>query len=87
MYDEKKGIIERNRQKYEKHRTLIEIVQDAEKDREEDCDDIEENTSPYIDEETTAEEDIKDFEKKMKDSAKRVLTNFNTGSEYTFQQD
>ena len=70
LYEEKKEIIEENRQKYEKHRTLIEIVQDAEKEREDDYDDLEENVSPYIDEETTAEEDINNFEKKMKDAPK-----------------
>ena len=41
---------------------------------------MEEMDSPYIDEETTAEEDIQDFEKKMKAEAKRMLTNYNAGS-------
>ena len=41
---------------------------------------MEDMDSLYIDEETTAEEDIQDFEKKMKAEAKRMLNNYNAGS-------
>ena len=48
LYDEHKDTIESNRQNYEKHQTLIEIVKDAEKVREEDNDDIEERINLLI---------------------------------------
>ena len=48
------------------------------KDKEDDADDLEECESPYIDEETTLEEDIEDFEKKMKSDAQKVLNNFSS---------
>ena len=41
LYDENKTIIENNRQKFEKHRTIIDLVEEAEKDKEEDSDEIE----------------------------------------------
>ena len=59
---------------------MIDLIEEFERDREEECDDMEDMDSPYIDEETTAEEDIQDFEKKMKAEAKRMLTNYNAGS-------
>ena len=65
---------------YERHRTMIDLIEEVERDREEECDDMEDMDSPYIDEETTAEEDIQDFEKKMKAEAKRMLTNYDAGS-------
>ena len=80
LYIKHQDTIEENRKRYEKHRTIIELIEEAEKDREEDIDDIEESVSPYIDEETTAEENIEDFEKKLKAEAKRMLTNYNAGS-------
>ena len=76
LYKDNEHIIEENRQKYEKHKTLIDIVKIAEENKEDDSDDLEESENPYIDEETTLEEEIEDFEKKMKAEAKRVLNNF-----------
>ena len=60
-----KKTIEKNRLKYERHKTLVEFIAQTEKDKEEDVDEVEEEDSPYIDEETTAEDEIEDFEKKI----------------------
>ena len=87
LYDDKKQTIEENRKKYEMHQTVIDLIQEAEKDREEEDDDIEENESPYIDEETTAEKEIEDFEKTLKAEAKRVLSNYNSGSDLMEEED
>ena len=58
---------------------MIEAVEEAEKKGEE-MDELEEDEeSTYIDEETTAEKDIEDFEKSLKADAKKMLTNFNDG--------
>merc|ERR1711888_54486 len=78
MYDNNRDEIEKNREKYEKHRTILEVVEESEKDKEDDADDLEEFESPYIDEETTLEEEIDDFEKKIKAEAQKVLNNFSS---------
>ena len=80
LYKDNEDTIESNRLKYEKHKTLIDVIKEAEEQKEDDADDLEESESPYIDEETTHEEDIEDFEKKMKADAQRVLNNFNAGT-------
>ena len=87
LYEDNKHTIETNRQKYEKHKTLIDIIKEAEESKEEDSDDLEESESPYIDEETTPEEEIEDFEKKMKADAQRVLNNFNAGTDLMDEHD
>ena len=87
LYKDNKETIEVNRKKYEMHQTVIDLIQEAEKDREEEVDDIEENESPYIDDETTAEEEIEDFEKTLKAEAKRVLSNYNSGSDLMKEED
>ena len=87
LYKDNKDLIEENRQVYEKHRTMIDLIEEVGKDREEECDDMEEIDSPYIDEETTAEEEIKDFEKKLKAEAQKMMTNYNAGSSLMEEND
>merc|ERR1712243_21542 len=87
LYKDNEHIIEENRQKYEKHKTLIDIVKEAEENKEDDSDDLEESETPYIDEETTLEEEIEDFEKKMKAEEQRVLNNFNSGTDLMDEDD
>merc|ERR1712240_111836 len=82
LYEAKKHIIEKNRQNYERHNTLVDFIAQTEKDKEEDVDELEEEESPYIDDETTAEDEIEDFEKKLKAEAKKTLDNFNAGSDF-----
>ena len=77
LYFAKQDTIERNRNKFEKYKILIEAVEEAEKKGDE-LDELEEDEeSTYIDEETTSEKDIEDFEKSLKADAKKMLTNFN----------
>ena len=80
LYFAKQDIIERNRNKFEKYKILIEAVEEAEKKGEE-LDELEEDEElTYIEEETTSEKDIEDFEKSLKADAKKMLTNFNDGA-------
>ena len=57
LYEKNKKTIEKNRLKYERHKTLVEFIAQTKKDKEEDVDEVEEEDSPYIDEETTAEDE------------------------------
>ena len=82
LYEKKKKIIEKNRQKFERHKNLVEFIAQTEKDKQDDVDEVEEEDSPYIDEETTAEDEIEDFEKKLKAEAQKTLENFNAGSDF-----
>ena len=75
LYIKHEKVIEANRKKLWKAQN-----NDWSHWRIEECDDMEDMDSLYIDEETTAEEDIQDFEKKMKAEAKRMLNNYNAGS-------
>ena len=81
LYFDNQDEIEGNRSRFEKHKTLIDAIEDVEnRENEEELDDIEEEESPYFGEETTDEKDIVDFEKKLKAEAKKTLSNFNAGS-------
>ena len=81
LYFDNKDQIEINRSKYEKHKTMIDLIQNAEKEKVNEIDDDLEEDSEYIVEETTDESDIKDFEKKVKQEAQKSLSNFNAGNE------
>merc|ERR1712030_234822 len=48
--------------------------------KEDKADDLEEDLSPYIDDKTTTEREIEDFEKSLKADAKKMISNFNDGS-------
>ena len=81
LYFDNQDEIEGNRSRFEKHKTLIDAIEEVEnRENEEELDDIEEDESPYFEEETTDEKDIVDFEKKLKAEAKKTLSNFNAGS-------
>ena len=81
LYFAKQEIIEKNRTNFEKYKILIEAVEEAEKKGEElDELDEEEEESTYIEEETTDDKDIEDFEKSLRADAKKILSNFNDGS-------
>ena len=79
LYCLNKSVIEENRSKYEKHKVLLECLQQAEKNNErinmEDSDEEDE----YIDDETTTEKDIEDFEKSIKKQAERSIANYYAG--------
>ena len=80
LYNLHKSEIELNRSRYEKHKTLIDAIEDVEnKENEEEQDELEEDESHYTEDETTEEKDIEDFEKKLKAEAKKMLSNFNAG--------
>ena len=79
LYIANKDLIEENRSRFEKHKTLIDIVEEFE-NNEENQNEIEEDEPEYIHEETTSEKDIEDFEKGLKAEAKKMLSNFNAGS-------
>ena len=78
LYNKHKPEIEANRSQFEKHKTLIDEIEKFEKD-EIDLDDLEDDDTEYIDDETTAEKDIEDFEQSLKAQAKKMLSNFNEG--------
>ena len=79
LYYANQDKIEANRSKFEKHKTLIDVIEDVEK-KDDESDDLEEDISPYIEEETTTENEIEDFEKSLKADAKKMISNFNDGS-------
>ena len=87
LYFENEVKIEENRSKYEKHKTMIDLIQNAEKEKDTEIDDEMEEDSEYIVEETTDESDIKDFEKKMKQEAQKSLSNFNAGNALMAEDD
>ena len=62
LYYANQDKIEANRSRFEKHKTLIDVIEDVEK-KDDKADDLEEDLSPYIDDETTTEREIEDFEK------------------------
>ena len=78
LYNKHKPEIEANRSQFEKHKTLIDEIEKFEKD-EINLDDLEDDDTEYIDDETTAEKDIEDFEQSLKAQAKKMLSNFNEG--------
>ena len=82
LYEENKISIEKRRDKFEKHKAIVEMIREAEKEKENDNleEDIEEDDI-YIDEETTTLDEIADFEKHVKQQASKVVNNFNMGLE------
>ena len=79
LYCSNMSVIEENRAKYEKHKVLLECLQEAEKNNEfMNLDDSDEEDE-YIEEETTTEKDIEDFEKTIKKQAERSVANYNAG--------
>ena len=80
LYLENEILIEENRNKYEKHKVIMELVENAEVLRENMGEESDEE-SEYIEEETTKEIDIKDFEKSVKNQAKKMIENYYAGKE------
>ena len=83
LYLENEEMIEENRQKYEKHRGMIEIIKKYEESRENNEDDDLEfeakELDDYITEETTKPTDIAAFEKEAQEQAKKALGLYNLG--------
>ena len=85
LYEYNKEEIEFNRNKYEKHKVIVDTIDIAEKEQHDDLDDIEEEEL-YVVEETTSVKDIADFEKQMKKDAKKMLSNY-TSETYLMEED
>lgn len=81
LYDENKDKIEKNRSEYEKHKTIIDRIEEVEIEKKEDHDEFEEEDVPFVDDETTSKDDIEDFEKNLKKEAQKMLRNYNAGIE------
>ena len=77
LYLDNKELIEKNRSNYEKHKTIIDLIENSERENSIEIDNEMEEDSEYIEEETTDEKDIKDFEECLKKEAQKVLSNFN----------
>ena len=77
LYDDNQEQIESVRQAFEKHREIVETIRShEEKQNDEESDDEEEDPeNAFIGVETTDAEDIKKFEKQMKNEAKKSLAN------------
>ena len=71
LYELNKYTIEERRNKFEKHKEIVEVIREVEANKE----DLDEENI-YLDEETTTHEEIADFEKHVKQQAKKVLTKF-----------
>jgi hypothetical protein len=74
--------IEEQRQKFEKHRGMVEIIKKIEEEREKNDEEEEgedKESDDYIDDETTDPTDIAAFEKEAKDKAAKALRIFNQG--------
>ena len=82
LYKENKELIDDRRAKFEKHRAMVDMIQEIEKNRESKStfDEIVEDAE-YIDEETTTREEIADFEKHVKRQAQVVLNKYNEGND------
>ena len=83
LYEDNVEAIEMERRKFEKHRGMVELIKDLEKQKESNAD-IEENEDKenlYIEDETTLPEEIEDFEKEVKSKAKQAISNYNEGAE------
>ena len=81
LYEENMDAIERERRKFEKHRGMVELIKDLEKQKESTAD-IEENEDKenlYVEDETTLLEEIDDFEKEVKSKAKQAISRYNVG--------
>ena len=85
LYSTHKNVIDVNRIKYEKFHALVEKIEQVEV--EEVQDEMEEAFSDYIEEETTSKEVIKDFEKKIKKDAKKILSNSSGTSVQLMEED
>ena len=82
LYLKNEDQIEEMRNKYEKHRGMVELIKKIEEGREKNDDDEEdEDQEPddYINDETTNPNDIAAFEKEAKDKAAKVLKIINQG--------
>lgn len=76
LYDENQDQIENVRQAFEKHREIVETIRShEEKQNDDESDEEEDSENTFIGVETTDVEDIKKFEKQMKNQAKRSLAN------------
>ena len=75
LYEENKTLIEMNRNRYEKHKLIVEAIDKAEKEESENLEDLEDENL-FIEEETTSLKDISDFEKQIRKDAKKMLSNF-----------
>ena len=83
LYMRNANDIEERRKKFEKHSDMVEVIKDMEANKES-CDDLEEDErdkTEYIEDETTNEEELVDFEKYVKTLAKQQISNYNQGLE------
>ena len=89
LYLEHEEQIEDNRQKYEKHRGMVEIIKKVEEAREKEDDEEDEENEPddYITEETTEPADIASFETEARAKAVKALNTFNAGMEMMPEDD
>ena len=85
LYNDNKTQIEINRSKFEKHKYIVETINQAEKEEYADFEEIEEEEQ-YIDEETTSTTDVHSFENQMKKDARKILSN-HLSSSYTMEDE
>ena len=80
--------IEENRKKFEKHTEMVEAIKelDANKEKSDELEEDETIEAGYIDEETTNQEETADFEKYVKELARKQIDKYNEGIE-TLQED
>ena len=81
LYKENESFIESIRSHFEKHRKLVEAINEIEQNKEDEVnndDDVDEN---FVTEETTTEEELKDFTKYVKNQADNQLRKYNEGKE------
>ena len=83
LYDEQKEVIEERRNKFEKHKSIVDMIREVEKNKEtsDTLEEDEDEENIYMDEETTTQDEVADFEKHVKEQAKKVLNNYNAGLE------
>ena len=75
--------IEENRKKFEKHTEMVEAIKelDANKEKSDELEEDETIEAGYIDEETTNQEETADFEKYVKELARKQIDKYNEGIE------
>eukprot|EP00092_Neocalanus_flemingeri_P022722 GFUD01024642.1.p1 GENE.GFUD01024642.1~~GFUD01024642.1.p1 ORF type:complete len:2733 (+),score=580.47 GFUD01024642.1:994-8199(+) len=83
LYNENVDQIEEGRREFEKYRGMVDILKEVEKNKEtsDDIEEDEDNENEYIEDETSNQDEIADFEKHVKEQAKKSISRYNEGLE------
>ena len=82
LYKENESAIELIRSHFEKHKKLVEAIQEVEdKKQDHEDDDEDDENGNFIDDETTTEDELRDFNNFVKNQARNQIRQYNEGKE------